>query len=77
MGFWDKPPGKDCCKSTHTSVEEEDGRESKMQDHMRDRLDKGKDGDAPCGEKLRGWKDLVRFSNQLESNYRVWVGEPN
>ena len=46
-GFWDKPPSKEGCKSTHTSMEEEDGRESKMQDHMGDRLDEGKDGDAP------------------------------
>ena len=28
-------------------MEEEDGGESKMEDHMGDALDQGKDGDAP------------------------------
>ena len=46
-GFRDEPPSKECGKSTHTSMEEEDGRKSKMQDHVGDRLDEGKDGDAP------------------------------
>ena len=42
-------------------MEEEDGRETKMQDHMGDRFDKGKDGDAPEkrneGGGCRGWID--------------------
>ena len=46
-GFGDEPPSKESCHSTHTSVEEEDGRKSKMQDHVGDHLDEGKDGDAP------------------------------
>ena len=49
--FRDEPPSKEGSKSTHTSVEEEDGRKSKMQDHVGDRLDEGKDGDAPWTRK--------------------------
>jgi len=54
-GFRDEPPSKECGKSTHTSMEEEDGRKSKMQDHVGDRLDEGKDGDAPEPDRSRGF----------------------
>ena len=52
-GFWNKPPSKEGGKSAHTSMEEEDGGEAKMQDHMGDCLHQGKGGEAP------GWEILI------------------
>ena len=57
-GFRNKPPSKEGGKSAHTSMEEEDGGEAKMQDHMGDCLHQGKHGNAPwLRTNVRTWCD--------------------